>query len=254
MRETRDIMGMPVTLEIVGDPGVSLEKAFDYFTYVDTTFSTYKSDSEISRINRHEISLREYSDDMKLIFKLAEETKRLTHGYFDITTPDGSVDPSGLVKGWAINNVAKLLVSRGHTDVYVEAGGDIQTSGSNAEGGEWRIGIRNPFNTDEIVKVVYPRGRGIATSGTYIRGKHIYDPHTKRAVKTSMASLTVVGPDVYEADRFATAAFAMGNGGIDFIENLEGFEGYAIDAQRIATMTSGFSEYAEEISRVHVSV
>ncbi len=57
-------------------------------------------------------------------------------------------------------------------------------------------------------------------------------------------SLTVIGPDIYEADRFATAAFAMGRGGIDFIESLEGFEGYMIDASKTATFTSGFGRYA----------
>jgi len=238
-------MGMPVTVEIT-DPSVSqesLDKAFDYFRYVDDTFSTYKKDSEISRFNRGELQPKEYSGDMKLIFELAEKTKRQTGDYFDIRTPDGSIDPSGIVKGWAINNVAELLRSLGHNNCYVEAGGDIQTSGKNAEGKEWRIGIRNPFRRDQVVKVIFPRGKGIATSGTAIRGKHIYDPHTKRPVETNLASLTVIGPNVYEADRFATAAFAIGGNGINFIENLEGFEGYAIDTKGIATMTSEFAKY-----------
>jgi len=243
-------MGMPVTIEITDVDATqdSLEKAFEYFQYVDETFSTYKSNSEISRINRKELQFSEYSDDVKSIFKLAEETKQQTDGYFDIHSPDGSIDPSGIVKGWAINKVAELLRSLSHENFYVEAGGDIQTSGKDAEGTEWRIGIRNPFNRDEIVKVVYPRGAGIATSGTVIRGRHIYDPHTKRPVETTLVSLTVMGPNVYEADRFATAAFAMGASGINFIENLEGFEGYAIDLKGTATMTSEFEKYTYDKS------
>jgi thiamine biosynthesis lipoprotein len=152
------------------------------------------------------------------------------------------------VKGWAINRVAELLRSLGHKNFYVEAGGDIQTSGKNAEDKEWSIGIRNPFNRDQIVKVIFPRGKGIATSGTAIRGKHIYDPHTKQPVETNLASLTVIGPNAYEADRFATAAFAMGENGINFIEDLDGFEGYAIDTKGIATMTSQFEKYTYDKS------
>ncbi len=245
MRETRDIMGMPVTVEIT-DAGASrgsFEKAFDYFQYVDDTFSTYKKGSEISRINRGELQASQYSKDMTSIFALAEETKRVTHGYFDIHTPDGFIDPSGIVKGWAINKVADLLRSLGHENFYVEAGGDIETCGKNADGKEWRIGIRDPFDRARIVKVVFPRGKGIATSGTSIRGEHIYDPHTKQPVATSVVSLTVIGPNVYEADRFATACFAMGKGGIAFIEQLDGFEGYAIATDGIATMTSAFAAY-----------
>ncbi len=238
-------MGMPVSIELpcMSVSRASLDEAFDYFEYVDRTFSTYKKGSEISRINRGEIGAADYSDDMKLILRLAEETRQLTHGYFDIHTPEGTIDPSGIVKGWAINKVTELLRLRGHEHIYVEAGGDIQTAGKNEDAREWRIGIRNPFQCDQIVKVVYPRGCGIATSGTAVRGMHIYDPHTKRPVETTLASITVVGPNVYEADRFATAAFAMSGSGIQFIENLAGFEGYAIDMNRRATMTSGFEDY-----------
>ncbi len=245
MRDTKDIMGMPVTVEIAGAQAAqaSMDKVFDYFRYVDNTFSTYKVDSEISRINRGELRPTQYSEDMKSIFELAEETKERSRGYFDIRTPDGSIDPSGIVKGWAMHNAATLLRSLGHDDFYVEAGGDIQTSGKNARGEEWRIGIQNPFKLEEIVKVVSPNGSGIATSGTAIRGKHIYDPHTARPVEADLASLTVIGPNVYEADRFATAAFAMGEHGINFIEKIGGLEGYAIDMKGIATMTSGFGNY-----------
>jgi thiamine biosynthesis lipoprotein len=86
-----------------------------------------------------------------------------------------------------------------------------------------------------------PGDRGVATSGLYVRGEHIYNPRTGGSVDNTIASLTVVGPDVYEADRFATAAFAMGRDGIGFIERAQGLDGYAIDRSGVATMTSGFS-------------
>ncbi len=128
----------------------------------------------------------------------------------------------------------------GYKNYFLDVGGDIQSSGIDAQGKEWTIGIRNPFNLEKIVKVLRPQGRGVATSGTYIRGQHIYNPHQPAQELKEVVSLTVIGPDIYEADRFATAAFAMGKDGIVFIEQLPGFEGYSIDSSGVATMTSGF--------------
>src|SRR4051812_18359503 len=98
MMETRDIMGMPVTVMITEERATkdSIDLVFDYLRYVDEKFSTYKEDSEISKINRGEIDESDYSEDMKLVFALSEQTKEITGGYFDITKPDGSFDPSGL--------------------------------------------------------------------------------------------------------------------------------------------------------------
>ena len=243
MRHTRDIMGMPVSIEVIGDSGDAVQQAFSYFEYVDRTFSTYKSDSEISRLNRGEITGEDLSADVREVLDLCDQTKTESSGYFDIRTPGGLIDPSGLVKGWAINNAAKLVHDLGFENYYVEAGGDIQTHGTNTEGKSWRIGIRNPFKHDEIVRVVEPRGRGIATSGAYERGQHIYDPHTGQPAGNEIASITVIGPDIYEADRFATAAFAMGDKGIFFLEQMEGLDAYMIDSEGKETMTIGFAAF-----------
>lgn len=237
-------MGMPITVEVVGAGAEEsiFEEVFSYFDYVDKKFSTYKDDSEISKINRNELQESDFSDDMKQVFQLSEETKKLTKGYFDIKSKTGKFDPSGLVKGWAIYNAAQILIKRGFANFYVEAGGDIQAHGKNSHGENWRVGIRNPLNQDEIIKVVGLSGNGIATSGTYIRGHHIYNPHDRENKILDILSLTVIGKNVYEADRFATAAFAMGQDGINFIEQSPGLEGYVVDKNGIATMTSGFNK------------
>jgi FAD:protein FMN transferase len=244
MEETRVLMGMPITVKVVGPaaPRALFDKVFAYFAYVDETFSTYKAHSEVSRINRCELSLEQASEDVQTIFELAEQTRQETEGFFDIQH-NGSYDPLGLVKGWAIFNAAALLRQEGLADFYVEAGGDIQAVGKNERGQRWRVGIRNPFNMSEIVKVLALSNAGIATSGTYIRGQHIYNPKEADDTLGEILSLTVVGPDVYEADRFATAAFAMGREGIYFIEKLAEFEGYLIDGTGQATFTSGFGRY-----------
>ena len=243
MKQTALIMGMPITLEIV-DAKVTqddLDAVFAYFVSVDERFSTYKETSEISQFNRGELLPEAYSDDLKTVLALCEQTKKETRGYFDIWH-NGMYDPSGIVKGWAIQNASQMLKAQRFQHFYVDAGGDMQVSGKK-DGALWRVGIRNPFHRHQNVKVLALTDRGVATSGTAIRGQHIYDPHYPTMPLVDVVSITVIGPNVYEADRFATAAFAMGKRGIQFIEVLEDFEGYMIDAQARATYTSGFERY-----------
>ena len=146
------------------------------------------------------------------------------------------------MKGWAIQKAADLLREKGFRSFYIDAGGDVQVYGKNSLEKPWRIGIRNPFDAKQFVKVVTIADKGIATSGTYERGAHVYDPVTKKKLD-EIVSLTVIGSNVYEADRFATAAFAMGRKGIEFIEQLAGFEAYQIDKNGQAAYTSGFENY-----------
>ncbi|BAV49107.1 thiamine biosynthesis lipoprotein [Mesorhizobium loti] len=246
MRDARILMGMPVTVDIAGASGATLVDAvFDYFERIDRRFSTYRTDSEISAINRGDLPIRDWSAEMMEVMALAAQTKSQTDGYFDIRKPDGSLDPSGIVKGWAIRNAAGTVRQAGVGDFFIEAGGDIQSCGRNASGLDWSVGIRNPFNAEEIIKIVYPRGHGVATSGTYVRGQHIYNPLGAGDPITEIVSLTVIGSDVFEADRFATAAFAMGREGIFFLEQAPGLEGYVVDSNSRATPTSGFGAFCQ---------
>ncbi len=259
--ETCLMWGMPITVAIVestlsaGPLGSSsretvnkaaslIPRVFTYFEYIDAKFSTYKPDSEISLINRGALTNDQASPDMRTVFALAEEMRLQTNGYFNIAH-DGKIDPSGLVKGWALSNAAEMLRDAGCRNFYVEAGGDFQAVGFNAQGQPWRVGIRSPFNLGETVKILQVSDRGVATSGTYIRGQHIYDPVAGGLPNQEILSITVVGPDVYEADCYATAAFAMGRNGIGFIESLDGFEGYMIDRNYRGTFTSDFKRYID---------
>ena len=237
-------MGMPVTLDVIDASATAglMDSVFDYFKYVDDKFSTYKENSEISRINNHKLVLEDVSEDMKTVFELAEQTRLATDGFFNIQH-EGYYDPSGLVKGWAIFNAAGILSRAGIKNFFVDAGGDVQVVGMNREGKNWRVGIQDPFETSQVVKVLSVSNCGVATSGTYVRGQHIYNPKTKNQPITDILSLTVIGPNIFEADRFATAAFAMGAEGINFIERLQGFAGYMIDKEKCATLTTGFNGY-----------
>jgi FAD:protein FMN transferase len=244
MAETRLIMGMPITVDIV-DPQTAdlLVRVFQYFEAIDRNFSPYIETSEVCRINRGEIPASEVSDDMCEVLALAEDTRVTSDGYFNVKRPQGGIDPSGIVKGWAIGRAAAMIEAEGIKNFYVEAGGDIQANGLSADGTPWRVGVRSPFNGTDIIQVLELTDAGIATSGAYVRGAHIYDPHDPSRKLDEIASVTVVAKSVVDADRFATAAFAMGPEGIYFLEGLKGIEAYAVDAQGIATQTTGFRAY-----------
>src|ERR1700674_2832653 len=120
MRATRIRMGMPITVEVVGATDSEIAgQVFDYFETVDRRFSTYRSDSEIEAINQARLALTDCSDEMREVLTLAEQTKRETAGFFDIRKADGTLDPSGIVKGWAIRNASAILTQSGARDFYV---------------------------------------------------------------------------------------------------------------------------------------
>jgi FAD:protein FMN transferase len=257
MTRTELIMGMPITVAIPDRermdgpaPGEryptvdeAMEAVFQLFREVDERFSPYKPGSETSRIDRGELAETDAGPDMREVLTLSEETRRQTDGYFNVRG-NGHFDPSGLVKGWAIARAARLLDEDGFISFCVEAGGDMEVRGANDAGQPWAIGLRSPFEPSKLVHKLLLTNRGIATSGTYIRGAHIWNPLTGCAAD-EIASMTVIGPNVYEADRFATAAFAMGREGIAFMAALPDFDAFMIEKSGTATFTPGFARYIE---------
>jgi thiamine biosynthesis lipoprotein len=241
MKMTEGIMGMSVAVEVLDDAsGNDLDEVLDYFHKVDALYSTYKKTSEISRLNAKQLSEEDLSLEVKKVLRLSEETRQLTNGYFDIHV-EGIIDPSGLVKGYAIWEASKMLSEKGYKNFYIEIGGDIDIRGTK-NGLPWKVGIRNPLDKSGTTGVLKLTDCGVATSGTYERGMHIYDPIKKR-LAPGILSLTVIGPNIYEADRFATACYAMGEKGIDFLEKRDGLEGLMITKDGKTLITSGFRAY-----------
>ena len=241
--ETRIMMGMPITLKAAGsDPNTRdvFDETFRYFERIDQKYSPFIASSDVSRINAGTLTEPDYDLELQEIIAHAEKTKHETNGYFNIWHK-GVFDPSGIVKGWAIRKAADQMSKR-IDNFYVDAGGDIQAQGTNDEHLPWRIGIRNPFDRSQNVAIVSLTDYSIATSGTAIRGQHIYDPLSDHPI-TEIVSLSVIAPNILDADRMATAAFAMGKRGINFIEKLPGYEAYMIDDNKRATQTSDWHSF-----------
>jgi thiamine biosynthesis lipoprotein len=240
MRCVRDVMGMPVTVDVrdEAENPAALDEVYADLVFVDQTFSPFLPDSAISRINRGEVSPDDVDPVVLEVLDLCRLYEKATDGYFSAWI-GGRLDPSGLVKGWAIGRAASILDRHGYRNYFVDAAGDIVARGHSGQGTPWRVGIRHPVERERVARVILASELAIATSGTYEKGSHIYDPHTGRPVE-DLLSLTVVGPNVLDADVYATAAFAMGARGLEFVDRLDGYQAYAIDTRLRATWTAGF--------------
>lgn len=239
---------MPVTVH-VADAGAGeavLDEVFADFALLDSVFSPFLADSAVSRINRGELKPEDAGDLVIQALHLCQLYEGATNGYFSAWLR-GRLDPSGLVKGWAVDRGCSILDRRGCRNFFVDAGGDVQTRGLSERGEPWRVGIRHPVLRDKVVRVVLASGLAVATSGTYEKGDHIVDPHTGRAAD-DLLSFTVAGPDILQSDVYATAAFAMGKEGLAFIDRIQGYEAYAIDRDLTGHWTAGFDALCERKS------
>jgi thiamine biosynthesis lipoprotein len=244
MLRVEHVMGMPIRID-VRDPGVpesAVDEAFAWFRHVDSTFSTYKDDSEIMRLNRGELALDDASADVRAILAECERLRGETGGYFDAAA-GRIVDPSGLVKGWSVDRAGEILEAAGATTFSIYAGGDILTRGYPDPARVWRVGIQHPFARNRVAAVVPSNDLAVATSGEYERGAHVLDPHTG-APPEGVLSVTIVGPGLGSADAYATAAFAMGLAGPEWTTTLgNGFEALTILANGSVVSTRGFPRY-----------
>jgi thiamine biosynthesis lipoprotein len=205
---------------------------------VDRRFSTYRADSEISRIDRGALPVGEASADVRSVLERCAQLRRDTGGAFDPYAA-GRLDPSALVKGWAVQRGAEILRREGLTDFMVNAGGDVLVRGGALPERVWRVGIQHPRDRQAIAAAVSGTDMAVATSGTYERGEHLIDPRTG-APPSGVLSVTVVGPDLALADAYSTAAFALGADGPAWTLALDGYEAMTILADDQVVCTPGF--------------
>jgi thiamine biosynthesis lipoprotein len=229
----------------------ALDAAVGWLHRVDEVFSTFIPDSQISRLARDELALSRCDPDVWEVLRLCEDAERRSEGWFSaryrMESPGlesdrrgSAFDPTGLVKGWAVERAARMLVSAGAESVCLNGGGDIQL-----HGGPWRIGISDPHHPGGLAAIVEAHDElAVATSGPAERGCHILDPHTGEPPVTDLASVTVICPGLTDADAWATAAYAMGGDRARvWLEELPGAEGFAVTEDGGTWRTSGFGRY-----------
>ena len=205
---------------------------------VDDVFSTYRPQSQVSRLGRGELRLADCDDDVAEVLELCAQVGRESGGYFS-STYGGRLDPTGLVKGWAVQRASEHLSSAGSAHHLVNGGGDIQAIGGSAPGIPWQIGIAHPLQRGALASVVRLTDGAVATSGTAERGSHVLDPFTGQPA-VALASVTVVGADLIRSDAYATAAIAMGDRAHRWLEGCVGYEAFAVTADGVGWWTPGY--------------
>ncbi|WP_432969018.1 FAD:protein FMN transferase [Dactylosporangium sp. CA-233914] len=243
-------MGLPVSVHVRGDEPDSAEVRYRVATVfadlrrADAVFSPYRDDSELSRWERGELAVADADPVFAEVLALCDEARERTGGWFeprglpDPRTAAPRFDPSGLVKGWAVERAAQHLRQLQRYSWCLNAGGDVLV---HAEPGTpaWRIGIEDPANPGRVLAVVERHGGAVATSGTAHRGGHIRDPHTGESA-TAVRSVTVAGPQLLWADVYATAAAARGPLALRWLETLDGHAGLLVSASGLCQVTAAW--------------
>ena len=219
VRSVAHVMGMPISLALRGrhaadEAGRSAWiEVMASLREADLVFSTYRPESVISRLGRGEIGPGDCPPEVAEVLALGERATEQSGGAFAVRRPgpDGApvLDPSGVVKGWAVERAAAALRALPDTDFCLSAGGDLTCRADRPGAPAWRIGIEDPFDPSRVLAVVPVRTGAVATSGTAHRGTHLVDARTGR-VPAAVAAVTVVGDDLTWADIDATAAYALG--------------------------------------------
>jgi thiamine biosynthesis lipoprotein len=234
MRTQHEIEVWGTVLFIDVTSSVEIETAIvnvsKYVHQVDEIFSTYKESSIISQLRRGEIDIEQCPPEVIEVWNLCAFVKELTEGAFDPWAVAGGFDPSGLVKGWAADRCAEILLAAGAEHIQVNAAGDLALRGGFTPEQPWSIGVVNPDNRLEILQTFEINDGAIATSGTYERGAHINDPHTGM-IAIGAKSATVIGPNGAIADALATALMVAGrDGGVWFTTpELSEYSAWVID-------------------------
>jgi thiamine biosynthesis lipoprotein len=242
LRRIEHVMGIPVGIEVVDRDvdAAALDRAFEHLRWVDATFSTYLPDSEVSRLNAGALAPGDVSPQVRAVLDRCATLHAQTRGWFDVHAT-GRLDPSGFVKGWALDGAGAILAAAGARSFCLHAGGDILVRGRPAAGRPWRVGVQHPLRRDRVAAVLAARDLGVATSGAYERGPHIVDPHRGRPPE-GVLSVTIAAPDLALADAYATAAFAMGLGGPAWTATLAGCHALTILADGRVLSTPGMTE------------
>jgi thiamine biosynthesis lipoprotein len=241
-----EVMGTVFRIEIgtAAVPEATIEAAVALLHHIDEVFSTYRPDSAISRLGRREVTLRDCPEEVREVAGLCAEAYRRTGGYFT-PTYGGGYDPTGLVKGWSVDEVHRLLTAAGSVCHSINGGGDVRVFGRLADGQPWRVGITHPLAPHTCLTAVSGTDLAVASSGSYERGEHVVNPFTGR-VATDLAGVSVIAADTAFADAFATAMMAMGREAIPWADRQLDLEAVSVDRAGNVAFTEGFPAAAAD--------
>ena len=217
----RQLWGTAITIDVRQPCSHdAVEHVFSWFEVVDAVFSTWRDDSQINCFQRGELSLEQCAPALREVLELSDLVTAETRGAFDIRVGAdprvyrrpglAPLDPSGIVKGWALDRAMTWLRDHEVANVAITAGGDVVVGSAPGDRDGWSVGIQHPFQRQAVAATISCEDTGIATSGRYELGDHIIDPRSGGPA-TGLLAATVVHADLARADAYATAAIVMGD-------------------------------------------
>lgn len=213
-------MGTQVSIVAVGERShdarvaAAVRLALAELHDVDALFSTFRPDSAVSRIRAGALALADADPRVQAVARACREAERATGGCFSAEWR-GGFDPTGYVKGWAVDLVMgrhldPLVRDEQLVGVAINLGGDLLVRTAAGAAWEWRIGIAHPDRAAALVATLELSNGAVATSGTAERGEHIIDPRSGLPA-TELRSATIVADRLAVADVWATAAVVAGH-------------------------------------------
>jgi thiamine biosynthesis lipoprotein len=269
----------------------AINLAFAEVRRIDTLFSTFKPESPVWKLNHGSDTLVPMPREVLDLMRRCDTLWRGSGGAFDVAlqplieawgfegehpavpsdtvlaaahsrsgwrnfdlTADGRVrrrpgaglNFGAIAKGYAVDRAIAVLRRQGVAEALVNAGGEIRSTG-----GAWQVGIQHPRSPSELLAVIDPRGRAVATSGDYeqffehagIRYHHIFDPASGKPAR-GCQSVSIIADDDMTADALATAVFVLGpKSGLEFLRQYHDIEALIIDSEGAEHSTPGFDGY-----------
>ncbi len=303
LREEAAIMGTAITVELWHDNEASgralIGQVFDEMHRIDALMSSYRADSELSRVNA--AAARAPVAVSAELFRLVEHAlsySELTGGAFDITyasagqhydyrksgKPDAQqlasslpaidyrhvkldrtgntisfthpgvrIDLGGIAKGYAVDRSMAILGKAGVGSALISAGGDTLVTGKRWDQ-PWKVGIRDPRDSNGLVSVIPLEDAAISTSGDYerffeqdgVRYHHILDPSTGKSAR-EVHSTSIIGTRATDTDALSTSVFVMGvKRGLELVNSIEDIEAIIIDNQGRLHYSNGLARVEQQ--------
>lgn len=154
-----------------------------------------------------------------------------------LSDPDAAIDLGFIAKGFIADRLKEYLVSEGVENALINLGGNIMLVGAKPDGGDFIIGVKKPFGSDDETLTSLPlRDTSFVSSGIYERCyeydgifyHHILDPKTGYPADTGLNQVSVLCNNSETADALSTTLMVLGQKeGMDFLSNHD-FQAHAI--------------------------
>ncbi|RKD33208.1 FAD:protein FMN transferase [Thermohalobacter berrensis] len=162
------------------------------------------------------------------------------------------VDLGGIAKGYAADEVNRILTENGVKRAIIDLGGNVYVKGLKEDGSKWRVGIQNPFEVrGNHIGIITLSNKAVVTSGDYeryfeeegIRYHHILDRNTGYPARNEVAGVSVITDNSMVADALSTALFVLGvDKGLELVESMENVDVIYITKDYKVYISSGIKD------------